>query len=225
MTPTHRFKARFGSLVSPEQTPGEVLTRKMQTQWLSNEVLRAEFDKLPLNTLLGTPPKGFETLQQVKDTFYYGLTTMKDLNTQSTNKLAKVSWQGHDYCLKKFGIGGNASWNALNEFRTLSFLSAQGAKDVLKPVMASIKGSGNWILSEWIPDRPLSQKEWDKRGQTTVGQLCEQHQISPHLSPDDCYQGIVVDTEYTGQDQFLRGEGLDWYDTFMETYQAAPKKA
>lgn len=223
LVPNHAYRTRFGSLASLDPNPSERLTEKMQTQWLSNEELSLEFDRLPPATLLGRPPKGFESLEQVKSTFYFGPAHAEKLSTDSTNQFSKVSWQGHEYCLKKFGIGGNAARNALNEFRTLSFFSSQGAKDVLKPVMVSIKGSGNWMLSEWLSEKPFTQKEWDKRGNTTVGQLCEKHRIAPRLMPEDRYNGVVVDTEYTGQDRFFSGEGTALHDAFMEIYNAAKK--
>jgi hypothetical protein len=62
------------------------------------------------------------------------------------------------------------------EFRTLTFLSAKGARDVIKPFMADLGSDGSvpWMISEYIPDSPpLAPREFNQRGDRTMANVAK----------------------------------------------------
>ena len=223
------------------------LYRTMQTRWISDDQYEGQIKshygrngphigELPKE--LGAFFSSREQALKVLDTIAGDLMPHRGVGASWTKKKPieevnkeiaplSVSYinKGEDSVVYKLQAGEHAfalklymAMNVGEEFRALTFLRAQGAKDIMKSYAAKLLASDSrsdevvtWILSEFIPATPpLSPKEFNQRGSSTIAEIARKNNIFLGYSHDRV-NSILVDAGFILLRSDLPKEISDFY--------------
>ncbi len=96
------------------------------------------------------------------------------IDSGSDGEVFKVQVGDQAFALKVFKNNNSP----VTEFQALTFLSGQGAKDIMKSYLSGFANKKGWILSEFIPSEPpFTRKQLDARGPSSIAEVAQKHNI------------------------------------------------